>query len=567
MPGPDPGGHVTAGSLQTASARPVLITGAGPAGLTAAFELARMGIDVRIADERPMSRATSAALIVHARTVDLLEQRGLGPAALGDGNLVHDAVVYGNGKLLGTVPLAQAPGQRHEFLLASRADFERTLRERLNGHGIEVEHGTKLIALAEDESASPGRPADRDVRAILRHHDGNLEELTAPYLICADGTHGTVRHILGSPTTRKVAGHGWMLADLRLDGDLPADEISVFLGRRGFLAAFPLGDGRVQCIATDQRPAAGDGDRGAPAIEELQQIFDAMSPKPARLRDVSWSHWLPARRAASMLLGHGRIFFGGDSAHAYPPTSNQGENYGIQDMVNLSWKLAMVLQGQAVPALLDTYRSERLGVIREVARRAELAADVLGTRSAVAHQLVTRVAPVFLDARFVLRLTADLVGEVTPDYRDGPLSAPRPGPGDLQPGDSVPDLPVLACDADAPPDARPREARLHELVDPSRLTLLLTAADPMSAVPAAWHEQLAPWRQSVRAHRIAPVGDRPDGHSRFTGMFGRQSMLVIRPDLYVGFAGRRRAVQHLLSWLGGWFPPAPGSIEASSHAA
>jgi 2-polyprenyl-6-methoxyphenol hydroxylase-like FAD-dependent oxidoreductase len=545
----------------------VLVAGAGPAGLTAAFELSRMGIDVRIVDERPAPPATPAtpqALIVHARTLALLERRGLGHAMLGDGNLLDDAAVFGNGKLIGTVPLAQTPGQRHEFLAASQPDAERTLRELLARQGVAVEHATELIALAGDDPGPAGRAADRDVQAILRHHDGRLEEMTARYLISADGAHGAVRRALGRPAARKPAGHGCVLADLQLDGDLPGHEISVFLGRRGFLAVFPLGGRRFRCVGTDPRPAAAD--RAAPAIEELQQIFDTTSSVPVRLRDVIWASRLPARRPDTPVLRQGRIFLGGESAHAYRPASSQGVNYGIQDMINLSWKLAMVLRAEAAPELLETYRVERLGVIREVARRAEAAADVLGKPSALAHQLVTRIAPVFLDARFVLRLGADLVGEVTTDYRDGLLSASCTGPGGLQSGDSVPDLRVLACDADAPFDARSSEVGLHELVDPSRLTLLFAAAGAF-ALPPAWQEQLAPWRQSLRAHRIAPASDQPDERSRFTGMFGSQGMLVIRPDLYVGFAGRPRSFQQLVYWLGRWFPAVPGRIPADTCAA
>jgi 2-polyprenyl-6-methoxyphenol hydroxylase-like FAD-dependent oxidoreductase len=564
MPGAEQGGQVTIGSPQTAHPGPVLIAGAGLAGLTAAFELSRLGIDVRIVDERPAPPVSPQTLIVHARTLALLERRGLGHAMLGGGNLVDDAAVYSNGKLIGTVPLAQTPGQRHEFLLVSQPDAERTLRELLAGQGVAVEHATELIALAGDEPVPAGRAADRDVQAILRHHDGRIEEMLARYLISADGAHGAVRRALGRPAARQPAGHGCVLADLQLDGDLPGHEISVLLGRRGFLAVFPLGGRLFRCVGTDPRPAAAD--RAAPAIEELQQLFDTTSPVPVRLRDLIWTSRLPASRPDAPVLRRGRIFFGGESAHAYRPASSQGVNYGIQDMINLSWKLAMVLHAEAVPELLDTYRVERLGVIRDVARRAEAAADVLGKPSALAHQLVTRIAPVFLDARFVLRLGADLVGEVITDYQDGPLAASCAGPGGLQSGDSLPDLRVLACDADAPPDALPSEVGLHDLADSSRLTLLF--ADAAGALPPPdWQEQLAPWRQSVRAHRIAPAGDLPDEHSRFTGMFGGRGVIVTRPDLYVGFAGPQHAIQHLVSWLGRWFPATRASIPASGHAA
>ena len=556
------GGHITADSEHTTFARPVLIVGAGLAGMTAALELSRMGIDVRIIDERPARAAARDTVILHTRTRDLLRQRGLDLGSL-TGNLVRDAAVYGNGKLLGMMPVAQADGHRSEFLLTSQADTERAMRELLAAHNVTVEHSTTLIACAEDEPSTAGRPdqPDAGVRAILRHHDGRLEDVLASYLISAEGAQGAVRNLLGPKTKSWPAAHGCLVAEVRADGGLPDDRVCVYLGRRGYLAVFPLGGDRFRCVASNPRRATGNEDDD---VEELQRILDAASPTPARLGELSWSQRIPAARAAAPVLRRGRIFFAGESARAHCPASTQGVNAGIHDMINVSWKLAMVLQGQAVAELLDTYCAERMGVIREITRRADLAAAMFGTANAVAHQLVTRVAPVFLDARFVLRLGADLVGELATDYRGGPLSASCGGPGDLHSGDSVPDLRVLACDADAPADALPRETGLHELVDPSRLTLLFTCA--AAADPPSWQE-LAPWRSLVLAHRIAPGSDRPEDRSRFTELFGGRGVFIVRPDLYVAFAGRRRATGRLASWLARWFPAPAGTVPAGPLAA
>jgi 2-polyprenyl-6-methoxyphenol hydroxylase-like FAD-dependent oxidoreductase len=547
----------------------VLIVGAGLAGATAAFELSRMGVAARIVDERPAPAAARDTLTLHTRTLDLLERRGLDPRTL-NGNLIGDAAVYWKRKLIGSVPLAQAAGTHREFLLANRAVVERTMRELLDAHGVTAEYSTTLVALCDGASSppdppNPPDPPDQGVRAILRHGDGRLEEVRAPYLVSADGTQGALRHVLRPPTAIRRAGHSFLLADIQADGDLPADQVCVFLGRHGYLAVFPLGGHRFRCVATEPQLAAGL--RGAPSIDDLQQIVDAASPAPPRLREVSWSCRIPASgRPAAPVLRRGRVFFGGESACAYPATSAHGANLGIQDMINLSWKLAMVLRGQAAPDLLDTYGAERQGIIREVSRRAGLAADMLGAPSTTARHLVARAGPVFLDARFALWLGADLVGEVPSDYRCGPLSASCLGPGDLRSGDEVPDLPVLACDADAPPGTRPRETRLHELVDPSHLTLLFTAATQTAETPPAW-PQLGPWQPLVHAHRIVPIRDQPDERSQFTAIFGGHGMFVVRPDLYVGFAGQQRGTRRLAAWLARWFPASADTIPVGPRAA
>jgi 2-polyprenyl-6-methoxyphenol hydroxylase-like FAD-dependent oxidoreductase len=351
----------------------VLIVGAGLAGATAAFELSRAGVSVRIVDERPAPAAAPDTLTLHARTLDLLERRGLDPRTL-NGNHVADAAVYWKRNLVGTIPLAQASRTRREFLLANRADVERALRELLTGQGVAVEYSTTLIAFCGGEPGLPEPPdeADQGVRAILRHSDGRLEEVKAPYLVSADGTQGALRHLPGLPADVKRAGRSFLLADVCADGDLPADQVCVFLGPDGYLAVFPLGGNRFQCVATEPRPTAGR--RGIAATDELQKdlrrdVARAGAPAGGELVPPDPGHGTARRRDPPPWP----LFLGGESAHAYRAASTQAVNSGVQDMINLSWKLAMVLGGLAVPELLDTYGAERQRVIREVSRRADLA--------------------------------------------------------------------------------------------------------------------------------------------------------------------------------------------------
>ena len=544
----------------------MLIVGAGPAGLTAALELSRMGVGVRIVDNLPARSATPQAVVMRSQTLALLERRGVKPETLRDANEVAVGGVYSNGTLLGKVPLTRTQSRHHFTLLVRQAETERILRDQLARQGVTVEAATKVIAFAQAERDSDGQGDDQEVRCILRHDDGRMEEVTPPYLISADGTCSTVRPTLDPSQRVKPARRAYVLADLQLDGDIPDDEISIFLGRRGLLAAFPLGARSFRCLVTD--PQARYGDRGEPAADDLRDAFAECSPIPVKLRHVTWSCRIPAGPRASFVWRHGRIFFGGDSAHAYRPASGQAMDSGIQDMINLSWKLAMVLHGEAVPELLQTYSEERLAVIRRVEKSADMAADVLGATNAIAHQLVTRIAPLFLDSRFVLRLGADLAGEVISDYQESSLSAPPRGPGGLQPGDGVPEIRVLACDAEARADARPREMWLHELLDPSHLTLLFTAATASAAPPAAWQEQIRPCPGKMRAYQISPVPGRQMEQFTFTQAFGgRQGLLLIRPDSYVGFAGKQNAIPKLAAWLSRWFPAGRSSSALAGAAA
>jgi len=531
----------------------VLIVGAGLTGLTAAMELSRLGIPVRHIDRLPGPSARPQTLVVHSLTAELLEQRGLDPETLPARNRVTHAAVYRKGGLLGTAELAPDGDHRGHLLLICQAELERVLREQLAHQDAVVEYGTELIALVQ---AEPGRPGEPGVTALLRHPDGRLEDIAASYVISADGMHGTTGHLLNLPARGKPDGRSYVLADVRLDGELRGDVISVFLGQNGFVMLRPVGGSRFQCIATD--PSARSEDHSGPGMAELQQLIDGCLPASARLRQMRWSSRFLAARRLSPPLRHGRVFFGGDSAYAYSPATGQGANSGIQDMINLGWKLAMVLQEKAAPDLLGTYAQERLQVISQLERKAEVPAYWLGSSSALARKLVTRIAPTFHNSNVLLDLCADMAGEVIPDLWSSPLSAPPRGPGSLQPGGRVPDMRVLASDPGATAASHPQATRLHELLSPSRLNLLLTDDTGSAAAPSAWLQQLQPWRELMVAHLVAPVPDHEESFRFFRAFGGGQSLMLVRPDAYVCFAGQQRALPHLVTWLNTWFPPVPG---------
>jgi len=530
----------------------VLIVGAGLTGLTAAMELSRLGVPFRHIDKLPGPSAMPQTLVVHSLTAELLEQRGLDLETLPARNRVTHAAVYGKGGLLGMAELAPDGDHRGHVLLICQAEMERVLREQLARQDAVVEYGTELVALVQ---AEPGRPGEPGVTALLRHPDGRLEDIAASYLISADGMRGTTSHLLNLPARSKPDGRSYVLADVRLDGDLRGDVISVFLGHSGFVMLRPVGGGRFQCIATD--PSARSGDHGGPGIAELQQLIDGCLPASARLRQMRWSSRFLAARRLSPPLRHGRVFFGGDSAYAYSPATGQGANSGIQDMINLGWKLAMVLQEKAAPDLLGTYAEERLQVISQLERKAEVPAYWLGSSSALARKLVTRIAPTFHNSNVLLDLCADMAGEVIPDFWSSPLSAPPRGPGSLQPGGRVPDMRVLASDPGTPAASHPQATRLHELLSPSRLNLLLTD-DTGSAAPSAWLQQLQPWRELMAVYLVAPVPDHEESFRFFRAFGGGQSLMLVRPDAHVCFTGRQKALPHLVTWLNTWFPPVPG---------
>ncbi len=291
-------------------------------------------------------------------------------------------------------------------------------------------------------------------------------------------------------------------------------------------------------------------------LEELQKLYDADSHIPVKLRDMTWSSRFRINSRMLHTLRERRIFFGGDAAHIHSPAGGQGMNTGIQDMIDLSWKLAMVWHGKATPELLNTYEEERLPIIRGIVSKTETATDVLNSDSPIVHQLVTHIAPVLLNTRFVQQLSTGLISEVAANYRESSLSQTDQARGTLRAGDRVHDLDVLVWSRDAASDTQFRKSRLYEILDPSRFTLLVADGDSTADIAPTWEEQLSPWSGILKTYRIAPAFTQPEAKVQFDSSFGSgQSLLLVRPDSYLGFMGDWDALPALTEWLSRWFSP------------
>lgn len=551
---------ITDGKNHNQETRPVLIVGAGPTGMTAAMELSRLGIPVRLVDKLLAPSATSRALAVQARTLELFEQRGLTQEMLHIGNPANAASIYGRSKLLGKVHLAGIKSRYNFILLISQAETERILREQLARQEVLIERGTELISVSQTGDG-PGA----GVKAVLRDGNGVVEELEAAYLISAEGAHSLVRHALGLNFEGKTHHQSYSLADLYLDGDIPDDELSIFLGDHGFLGIFPMGRRHFRFIATD--PEKHSKGAGEPTLEELQSIYNEDSHVPARLRDLTWSSRFTINSRMIETLRVGRIFFGGDAAHIHSPAGGQGMNTGIQDMIDLCWKLAAVWQGQAAPALLNTYDEDRLPVIRGVVKKTETATNALNSDSAIVHQLVTHIAPILLNQGFVQALSTGLISEVASNYRDSSLSSTAHANGNLRAGDRLADLDVLVPGSEPAGDSTDREAHLYELLDPSRFTLLATGLVTGEQTDSSLEQHLEPWQRMVQMQYIAPVPTQGDAKAQFHSIFGgSRSLILVRPDSYAGFVGGQDDWLALKQWLCRWFPrnDEQGAFNASS---
>ena len=518
---------------------PILIVGAGPTGLTAALELSRFGSPVRIVDQAGGPATTSRALGIQARTMELLEQRHLAAEVVRLGNPAHFGSIYGDGKRLIRLDFGTVKSRYDYLMNLSQAETERILRDAVARQGVQIEWGTKLIGFTQDALAhTPNR-----VSATLQRKDGTVEIAAAPWLISGEGAHSSVRTTLGLSFDGATNPTQYMLGDVLVDGDLPATDFHIFGSEHGFMALFPLAEGHFRIIADN--PVHGVH-VGEPTLAEIQECYDERSTIPAKFHDMTWSSWFRINSRMVDRLHVGRLFVGGDAAHIHAPAGAQGMNTGMQDMINLCWKLALHSQGKAPVELLDTYDSERLAVIRDVLKKTETITHIMGARDTVARLLIDHVAPIVGNLRAVQSNTANHMAQIEFGYGESALSENHHTHGSVKAGDRVPELTVRYRGSEW------TAARLLELLDPSGFVVLVAHGREDDTLDAAIGEALSAASVPIRMVEMAPSS--ADAGERYAELFGsRGEIRLVRPDGYVALsASAHAAPQALSAWLGKW---------------
>jgi 2-polyprenyl-6-methoxyphenol hydroxylase-like FAD-dependent oxidoreductase len=478
----------------------ILIAGAGPVGLTMAAELARYGIQVRIVDRAPHATETSKALVLWTRTLELMDRMGCTRAFLEAGLRAHRSSIRTGAKMLGRTSFDDIGSSYNFALMIPQCDTERLMAAHLQTLGVTVEREVELISFIE---------ADDHVEARLSHADGREETIETPWLIGCDGAHSTVRHGIGIEFHGSAQGDDWMLADVRLEGDgaPPADEIAVYLHRDGPFVVFPIPGGRARVIATVGKtdPAHQTPD---PTLAEVQAMVDSRAGGGFRVADPVWLANFRINERKVSDYRRGRIFLAGDAAHIHSPAGGQGMNTGMQDAINLAWKLAMVTRGQAAATLLDSYSPERSAVGEMVLRNAGRLTDI-GTLSHPAAQATRNLALRFLlGLHAVQERVATTMSEIEIAYADSPLSRGRKSGARLAPEHY-----------DGPPPGTGTVPRF-----------VLFAADTEKGAALA-----------ARFPAILEPGPRTPPNTR--------SLLIVRPDSYIGLSANSETWDEAESYL------------------
>jgi 2-polyprenyl-6-methoxyphenol hydroxylase-like FAD-dependent oxidoreductase len=325
----------------------VLVIGAGPTGLTVAVSLAGQGLDVTVADAQTAGANTSRAAVVHARTLEVLEDLGVSERLTALGVHAPRFTVKDRDRTLVPVGFGELPTRYPYTLLVSQAVTERVLLERLVELGGRVARPYTLESLTQDGEG---------VTALFS--DGSA--VTAKYLVGADGMHSTVREQAGIGFEGGEFGESFSLADVRLTGDVPEDGVILYFSPAGLLVVAPLPDGTHRIVSiVDEAPSQPDA-------AFVQRLLDSRGPEKERavVREVVWGSRFRVHHRVADTFRAGRVLLAGDAAHVHSPAGGQGMNTGIQDAIALAKALSIALKGDE--EALDAYAAIRRPIALQV---------------------------------------------------------------------------------------------------------------------------------------------------------------------------------------------------------
>jgi 2-polyprenyl-6-methoxyphenol hydroxylase-like FAD-dependent oxidoreductase len=389
----------------------VLVVGAGPVGLTMAAELSRYGVKVRIVDKSASRTDKSKALVLWPRSLELMDRMGCTASFIKAGFKVTATNMISGDRHIAHISLAQLETPYPYALMLPQSDTERLMEQHLNSYGVQVERQVELTAFT---------PGVDKVTATLKHADGQQETIEASWMIGCDGAHSAVRHGLGMEFEGETLPSNWILADLHLAG-VPSkpDELDIFFHAEGVLVLFPITPGRYRVIADVDSPVRTD-----PTLEQVQALLDRRGPGGMVASNPIWlaGFGINERKVAEYRAG--RVFLAGDAAHIHSPAGGQGMNTGMQDAINLAWKLALVSRGLAgAEPLLGSYSTERSAVGREVLASAGRLTAIATLKGEMLQALRNRIASLVLGLSPARRVMTNQLAELSIGYPDSPLTA------------------------------------------------------------------------------------------------------------------------------------------------
>jgi 2-polyprenyl-6-methoxyphenol hydroxylase-like FAD-dependent oxidoreductase len=492
----------------------VVIAGGGPTGLMLAGELALAGIDVAICERRasrelPGSRAGG----LHSRSIEILDQRGIADRFLSEGQVAQVGSFAGI-----SLDISDFPTRHNYGLGLWQNHIERILAGWVGELEVPVHRGREVTGFAQDDTGVEIQLADD-------------RPLSAEYLVGCDGGRSVVRKTAGIDFPGWEASTSSLIAEVEMAEDPELGIRRDGLGTHGIgKVDYEIRDGEivwgeggpVRLTVTERHV----GSTREPTLRDLSEALIAVYGTDYGLHSATWiSRFTDTTRQAESYR-KGRVLLAGDAAHVHSPAGGQGLNTGIQDAVNLGWKLAQVVRGTSPEPLLDTYHAERHPVGARVLQNTMAQTALMRPGDERMEALRDTVSELMSSDEPRRRFAAMLSGlDIHYEIGEGhPLLGLR-----------MPDLDLATADG---------PGRLYTLLHDARPVLL-----DLGELPGV---DVTPWTDRVQlvAAEYAGAWELP-----VVGEVTAPTAVLIRPDGHVAWVGEEQADQGLADALTSWFGP------------
>ncbi|MEC5404157.1 FAD-dependent oxidoreductase [Paraburkholderia sp. MPAMCS5] len=423
---------------------PVIVVGAGPVGLATAIDIAQQGVPVVLVDDDCSLSTGSRAICFSKRSLDIFDRLGCGQRMVDKGISWNVGKVFLKDELVYTFNLQPEAGHhRPAFINLQQYYVEGFLLERAQEiRNIEIRWKSKVVGV--QQSGTPGT-GDAAVTLTVETPDGQYA-LRGRYVVAADGSRSPIRNLMGLDSKGVTFKDRFLIADVKMEADFPTE--------RWFWFDPPFHPN--QSVLLHRQPDNVwriDFQLGWDADPVLEKTPERVIPRVRALLgpDAKFElEWVSVYTFSCLRMDrfrHGNVLFAGDSAHGVSPFGARGANSGVQDAENLAWKLALVLEGQASDALLDTYASEREFAADENIRNSTRSTDFITPKSPVSRVFRDAVLKLARRHPFARQLTNSGRLSVPAVLSDSPLNTVDSDSFEslMVPGASCADAPVQAA--------------------------------------------------------------------------------------------------------------------------
>ncbi|KAF7876997.1 uncharacterized protein EAF02_008217 [Botrytis sinoallii] len=540
----------------------VLIVGAGPTGLTLALELSLQKIPFILIDPLFTQSPNSRALVLHTRSMELFSRHAslvsnllpLCKQNLGLSFYVNKKNAFEMDLTRENMGVLDTEYSGPYFL--SQGETEACLEKQLEEYGSKVERGTKATSIVQDNNGVSVR-----VKQVRQdgYEESDEEEIRCQYIVGCDGSHSMVRKSADLKFEGSAYQSDFILADVKLKWEYASDRLTLFMGNE-FMMCLPLKDGVHRLVLSvpnskKDESTYGEAKDDVPTLKEFGEAFKRLARGDIELEDPPiWITRFKLHHRLADSFRNGRIFIAGDAAHIHSPAGGQGMNTGIQDAVNLGWKLGAVLRNQRKESFLDSYSIERRRVGVNLLKGTDQVFEFMATTNPIylylRNTLFPWMAPIAFKKGANRARRYRFITQLGIRYRHSSICrtasayyGPRRG------GDRAPDGKIVL------PDTQ-EQTNLYSLFKgPTHHLLLFSglgresmdAQDLLETVGTDFPEKEQSW---LRIHRIVG-GEKKGGegiydeagilHERY-GFLNEPGYVCVRPDAYIEYIGTMKGL-------------------------